>query len=87
MLVRRYSPSDPKMDEPWCTYLVRYEGPAEDPHAWLAHYLAHHPVLMLRLPGIRELEVYHATKGAIAAIEKAGGSIKVLKPSAEPAAK
>jgi uncharacterized protein (TIGR02118 family) len=60
MLVRRYSPSGAPMQEPWCTYLVRYEGPAEDPHAWLAHYLAHHPPLMLRLPGIRELEVYTA---------------------------
>ena len=60
MLVRRYSASHSKKDEPWCTYLVRYEGPAEDPPAWLAHYLAHHPALMLRLPGIRELEIYTA---------------------------
>jgi large subunit ribosomal protein L15 len=30
-------------------------------------------------------EVYHATKGAIAAIEKAGGSVKVTKPAKEPA--
>jgi large subunit ribosomal protein L15 len=29
-------------------------------------------------------EVYHATKGAIAAIEKAGGSVKVTKPVEEP---
>jgi uncharacterized protein (TIGR02118 family) len=48
------------LGEPWCTYLVRYEGPAEDPQAWLARYLAHHPALMLRLPGIRELEIYTA---------------------------
>jgi large subunit ribosomal protein L15 len=26
-------------------------------------------------------EVYHATKGAIAAVEKAGGSVKLLKPA------
>jgi large subunit ribosomal protein L15 len=33
-------------------------------------------------------EVYHASKGAIAAIEKAGGSVKLLRPApAEPAAK
>ena len=25
-------------------------------------------------------EVYHATAGAIAAVEKAGGSVKMLKP-------
>jgi large subunit ribosomal protein L15 len=30
-------------------------------------------------------EVYHATKGAIAAVEKAGGSVKVTKPAEEPA--
>ena len=42
----------------WCTYLVAYEGPAEDLHAWLDDYLAHHTPLMARLPGIRELEIY-----------------------------
>jgi large subunit ribosomal protein L15 len=47
----------------------------------------------IRLLGKGELkaklafEVYHASKGAIAAIEKAGGSVKVLKPAAETAAK
>ena len=30
-------------------------------------------------------EVYHATKSAIAAVEKAGGSVKVLKPAEAPA--
>lgn len=60
MLVRRYPTSHPEGDDSWCTYLVRYEGPAEDPQAWLGHYLAHHPQLMLRLPGIRELEIYTA---------------------------
>jgi large subunit ribosomal protein L15 len=29
-------------------------------------------------------EVYHATKGAVAAIEKAGGSVKMTKPVEEP---
>ena len=42
---------------PWCTYLVAYEGPAEDLHAWLDDYLTHHTPLMARLPGLRELEV------------------------------
>lgn len=56
MAVRSFTvphPGDPK-----CTYLVAYDGPAEDEQAWHAHYLAHHPPLMARLPGIRELEVY-----------------------------
>jgi large subunit ribosomal protein L15 len=30
-------------------------------------------------------EVYHASKGAVAAIEKAGGSVKMTKPVEEPA--
>jgi len=31
-------------------------------------------------------EVWHASKGAIAAVEKAGGSVKILRPAAAPAA-
>ena len=30
-------------------------------------------------------EVYHASKGAIAAVEKAGGSVKILRPVEAPA--
>ena len=30
-------------------------------------------------------EVYHASKGAIAAVEKAGGSVKLLRPAEAPA--
>ena len=32
-----------------------------------------------------DFEVYHASKGALAAIEKAGGSVKMLKPAVEAA--
>ena len=56
MAVRRFAVPNP--GTPGCTYLVAYEGPAQDEHAWHAHYLEHHPPLMARLPGIRELEVY-----------------------------
>lgn len=42
----------------YCTYLVAYEGPADDEPAWLAYYLEHHPPLMRKLPHIRELEIY-----------------------------
>jgi uncharacterized protein (TIGR02118 family) len=56
MTVRRFPVPNP--GKPDCTYLVAYDGPAQDEHAWHAHYLAHHPPLMARLPGIRELEVY-----------------------------
>ncbi|GJH17655.1 ethyl tert-butyl ether degradation protein EthD [Caballeronia novacaledonica] len=41
-----------------CTYLVEYEGPAEDFNIWLAHYLQHHAPLMSTLPELRELEIY-----------------------------
>jgi uncharacterized protein (TIGR02118 family) len=56
MLVRRFGVPQPGGGR--CTYLVAYAGPAEDPDAWHAHYLAHHAPLMAELPGIRELEVY-----------------------------
>jgi uncharacterized protein (TIGR02118 family) len=61
MSVRSFAVPDPEIrerDGAYCTYLVAYQGPAEDEAAWHAHYLADHPPLMARLPGIRELEVY-----------------------------
>lgn len=42
---------------PHCTYLVSYEGEAEDLNAWLHHYIDRHPPIMARFPGIREIEV------------------------------
>jgi uncharacterized protein (TIGR02118 family) len=57
MLVRPFAVPEPRED-PLCTYLVAYEGKAEDENAWHAYYLAHHPPLMAKLPGIRELEIY-----------------------------
>ncbi|WP_174908998.1 ethyl tert-butyl ether degradation protein EthD [Burkholderia diffusa] len=41
-----------------CTFLVSYEGEAEDPNLWLSHYLDRHPPLMAQLPGIRAIEIY-----------------------------
>ncbi len=55
MRVLPFEVPEPAM--PLCTYLVAYEGKAEDEAAWHAHYLANHPPLMARLPGIRELEI------------------------------
>lgn len=60
VLTRRYPVPQPRPDgaaQPWCTYLVAYEGPAVDPHAWMDHYLTQHPPLMRQLPGLRELEI------------------------------
>jgi hypothetical protein len=56
MAVRGFAVPQPGI--PGCTYLVAYDGPAQDEQAWHAHYLRHHPPIMARLPGIRELEVY-----------------------------
>ncbi len=59
MEVREFAVPDPAIRaEPYCTYLVAYEGPAQDEKAWHSHYLAHHPPIMAKLPGIRRLEVY-----------------------------
>ena len=41
-----------------CTYLVAYEGAAQDLNLWLRHYIVHHPPIMARFPGIREIEIY-----------------------------
>jgi hypothetical protein len=62
MLVRSFAVSEPTFenprDEPYCTYLVSYEGETEDLNSWLGHYLGKHTEHMAGLPGIRELEVY-----------------------------
>ncbi len=62
MLVRRFAVPEPERrnapGEPYCTYLVSYEGEAEDLNAWHAHYFEHHTRHMARFPDIRELEVY-----------------------------
>lgn len=60
MAVRVLAPSTQGGDAPSqrCTYLVAYEGPADDFNTWLGHYLQHHAPLMSTLPGLRELEIY-----------------------------
>jgi uncharacterized protein (TIGR02118 family) len=61
MAVRRFPVPDPgsqPADDARCTYMVSYEGPAEDLNAWLGHYIDSHPPIMARFPGIREIEIY-----------------------------
>lgn len=61
MAVRRFSTPHTHAREPHderCSYLVSYEGEADNFNAWLTHYMTHHPPLMTQLPGIRELEIY-----------------------------
>ena len=52
-----FKPTDDPAAEPACTYLVAYTGRAEDLNAWLAYYIAHHPPIMRRFPGIRGIEI------------------------------
>ena len=40
-----------------CSFVVHYPGPAEDENAWHAHYMAGHPPLFARFPGIRWIEI------------------------------
>ncbi len=62
MLVRLFAVPEPAFKtapgQPYCTYLVSYEGEAEDLHAWHTHYLEKHTKHMAMFPGLRELEVY-----------------------------
>lgn len=57
MLLRHFPVPGPPPGETSCTYVVSYDGEAEDPNAWLSHYLAHHPAIMARFPGIRAIMV------------------------------
>ena len=57
MLLRDFPVPNAPPGETCCTYVVTYEGEAEDANAWLSHYLAHHPVIMARFPGIRAIMV------------------------------
>lgn len=51
--------------EPCCTFLVTYPGTTNDLSAWLDHYDAHHPPIMVRFPRIREVETYRPVSSAI----------------------
>lgn len=63
MMTPRHFPVDdpvfrpPAGGEP-CTFMVHYPGPAPDQAAWLDHYDAHHPPIMRRFPGIRQVATY-----------------------------
>jgi hypothetical protein len=61
MAVRRFPvpvPGGVQPGETKCSYLVGYDGPAEDFNAWIGHYIDSHPQIMARLPGIRDIETY-----------------------------
>ncbi len=56
MLTRRYPVPAPGKGS--CTYLVSYEGEAEDTNTWLSHYIDHHPPITARFPDVRAIEIY-----------------------------
>jgi uncharacterized protein (TIGR02118 family) len=62
MLVRQFPVPEATLRTPPgelpCTYLVAYEGKADDLNAWHTHYFRHHPPIMGRFPGIRQIEIY-----------------------------
>ena len=58
MVARRFPVPEPRDGSGLCTYLVAYEGEAEDENVWLSHYIASHPPIMARFPAIRAIEVY-----------------------------
>ncbi len=61
MVARSFPVPEPRFATPAgglpCTYLVHYPGEAEDLNAWLAYYIEHHPRIMARFPGVREIEI------------------------------
>jgi uncharacterized protein (TIGR02118 family) len=62
MLGRRFAVADPEFKtEPGAhplTFLVEYPGPTADLEAWLDHYDANHPPIMVRFPGIRDVATF-----------------------------
>lgn len=61
MYVRHFPVDDAAIKTPAgalpCSYVVHYPGPAEDLNLWLTHYIAGHPPIMRRFPGIRSIEI------------------------------
>ena len=62
MLGRRFATPDPVFrlgaGELPCTLLVAYPGACEDLEAWLDHYDAHHPPIMVRFPAVRDVATF-----------------------------
>ncbi|MBS9721817.1 hypothetical protein JYU29_14095 [Tianweitania sp. BSSL-BM11] len=61
MYVRHFPVDDAALDigkngNP-CSYVVHYQGPAQDLNVWMHHYVSHHPQVMRTFPGIRKIEV------------------------------
>lgn len=62
MAVRPFATPNPQFEtDPStlpCSYLVHYPGEAENFGEWINYYLSHHPQIMTRFDGIREIEIF-----------------------------
>lgn len=58
MTARSFDTGSRPPDDPCLTFFVSYRGPTADLAHWLDHYDANHPPIMVRFPGIREVETY-----------------------------
>lgn len=52
-------------DQRACTFLVEYPGTTADPEGWLDYYDEHHPPIMVRFPGIREVATFRPLAATI----------------------
>ncbi|WP_210203630.1 hypothetical protein [Breoghania corrubedonensis] len=58
MLTRHFPVAQPRaLPAVHCSFAVHYPGPAADENAWHDHYIANHPPIMARFPGILEIEI------------------------------
>ena len=68
MLGRRFATPDPVFrlggGERPCTLLVAYPGACDDLEAWLDHYDAHHPPIMVRFPAVRDVATFRPLREA-----------------------
>ena len=58
MVGRAFTVPEPGVGDGACTFLVTYPGTTADLEVWLDHYDANHPPIMVRFPGVREVETY-----------------------------
>jgi hypothetical protein len=57
MYAREFPVDEPRDGGQKCSFLVHYPGPAADLNTWLGYYIAGHPPIMRRFPGIRQIEI------------------------------
>jgi hypothetical protein len=65
MAARAFPVGTAEPADPCCTFLVTYPGTTDDLAAWLDHYDAHHPPIMVRFPRIREVETYRPVNAGL----------------------